>query len=272
LRAARHRFEGVDFHVYSKRAGRPPLVLLHGFLDSAHTFRRLFEGLAARFDLYAVDIPGFGYSRLPDVRELWHIDGIARCMARFLDSVPGLERPLLLSHSMGGLVALHMEEYWRRREGRPFFRELHMIGPAILRLPVEERDAIRGLLYPKSVAEIRILLGKLYYRDFPALPGIVLRGLLRSWSRREYEYLAENTIEFEERIFFTPERLKAMDVPIRAYSGSADELFAGASGRLLRELEFIGLYEIEDAGHAPHLEKPEQFLRIFLRQAAPGIG
>ena len=43
----------------------PPLLLVHGLMTTAYTWRYVFESLAQRFTVYAVDLPGAGRTSTP---------------------------------------------------------------------------------------------------------------------------------------------------------------------------------------------------------------
>lgn len=46
--------------------GAPNVLLLHGFPTSSHMFRTLIPALADRYHVVAPDLPGFGFSDMPD--------------------------------------------------------------------------------------------------------------------------------------------------------------------------------------------------------------
>ncbi len=69
-------------------AGRPKLLLLHGFPTSSHMFRDLIPLLADRFHIVAPDLPGFGQSDDPKANSF---DSIADTIERFTEMI-GLER------------------------------------------------------------------------------------------------------------------------------------------------------------------------------------
>ncbi|MCG5238326.1 alpha/beta fold hydrolase [Azospirillum doebereinerae] len=98
---------------YYERAGRigsTPLVAIHGASQDTLSWRYAIDALAERYDVVAVDLPGHGKSGLaigagasggalastPDNAR--HV--LALCAAL------GLERPILMGHSMGGGVAV----------------------------------------------------------------------------------------------------------------------------------------------------------------------
>lgn len=68
------RMETIDadnlkiFYREAGEPGSPQLVLLHGFPASSHQYRNLIPSLADKFQVIAMDYPGFGYSDMPDPR------------------------------------------------------------------------------------------------------------------------------------------------------------------------------------------------------------
>lgn len=56
------------FYREAGEPGSPQLVLLHGFPASSHQYRNLIPSLADKFQVIAMDYPGFGYSDMPDPR------------------------------------------------------------------------------------------------------------------------------------------------------------------------------------------------------------
>lgn len=82
----------------------PPLLLLHGLLGYSFSWRFALPALAEKATVYAVDMPGAGFSDRP-----LHTNGNFRAQAerllRFLDSV-GVASCDLLGTSYGGAVAM----------------------------------------------------------------------------------------------------------------------------------------------------------------------
>ncbi|ODT20727.1 MAG: esterase [Mesorhizobium sp. SCN 65-12] len=96
--------DGNRIHYVETGEGRP-IVFLHGLGAQLHQFRHpLFGRMGPGYRLIALDRPGSGYStrargatgRLPEQADL---------VRRFIETL-GLERPLLVGHSLGGAVAL----------------------------------------------------------------------------------------------------------------------------------------------------------------------
>lgn len=275
-----HAGTGLRWSYYYRCSGRPPLVLLHGFLDSSHTWRRLFAALSERYDLYAVDVPGFGSTALPPVRELWRIQAFARNLGRFLFDESGLDlqNATILSHSMGGMIAAHLVRQLplitRRRPGTAPVKELHLIAPGFVKLSARERDERRRTLFPRTPAEVRELLRRLYSANLPELGLPVILGLLEEWSQPGYHYLAENTIEDEDEIFFRPAEVGTLGVPVSLYWGDDDGITGiELARRIVKAAPQIRLAVIPGAGHALHLDRTEEMLAAFLENAdrAPAL-
>lgn len=98
---------GVRLHYVVQGQG-PTLLLLHGNATMAEDFRLcgLFQRLARRFRVIAIDRPGFGYSTRPR-GTLWSAPAQARLLLealRMLDAEPAI----VLAHSWGTMVALEM--------------------------------------------------------------------------------------------------------------------------------------------------------------------
>lgn len=97
--------DGVRLH-YIERGSGPPVVLLHGNQTMAEDFAisGVFDLLAQRHRVIAFDRPGFGYSDRPR-RTVWTPAAQAALIHKALKQL-GVERPVVLGHSWGGLLAL----------------------------------------------------------------------------------------------------------------------------------------------------------------------
>jgi pimeloyl-ACP methyl ester carboxylesterase len=96
--------DGNRIH-YVETGEGPPIVFLHGLGGQLRHFTGpLFGEFGPGYRLVALDRPGSGYSSRP-----WGASGglseQARVVRRFIEE-RGLERPLVVGHSLGGAVAL----------------------------------------------------------------------------------------------------------------------------------------------------------------------
>ena len=97
--------DGLPVHCIVHGRGRP-VVLVHGNGTMAEDFAisGLIDRLAARYRVIAIDRPGFGYTARPRHR-VWTAQAQAVLLHRVLEQLD-VERPLVVGHSWGTLVAL----------------------------------------------------------------------------------------------------------------------------------------------------------------------
>jgi len=84
-----------------------PLVLLHGLGSSRQAWNPVIPALAARFDVIAVDLPGFGDSNPVPAQTKPTPAALAAAVAGLLDDL-GVTAPHLAGNSLGGWVALEL--------------------------------------------------------------------------------------------------------------------------------------------------------------------
>ena len=94
--------DGVGLH-YVRQGRGPVVVLVHGLGGFAESWRRTIAALAARADVLALDLPGFGFSAKPRAR--YDLEFFVRALHGFLDAV-GVGTASLVGHSLGGAVAV----------------------------------------------------------------------------------------------------------------------------------------------------------------------
>jgi len=92
---------GISLWVATHGSGRP-LILLHGGLMSGETFGPVLPALAARHQVFTVDLQGHG--RTKDIDRPLDLQLMADDVAAMIDHL-GLDRPDVVGFSLGGGVA-----------------------------------------------------------------------------------------------------------------------------------------------------------------------
>jgi pimeloyl-ACP methyl ester carboxylesterase len=106
--ASRSRKEDDMTRLAFTRVGSgPPLVLLHGIGLSRRAWDPVVPALGERFDVLALDLPGFGESALLPPQEEPIPAVLAASAADLLDTL-GIGSPHLVGNSLGGWVALEL--------------------------------------------------------------------------------------------------------------------------------------------------------------------
>jgi pimeloyl-ACP methyl ester carboxylesterase len=262
--------------VFYHRAGRGrPLVLLHGFLLSHWSFRRIVPLLAADHEVIALDLPGFGESdRPPPDQYRYDETGFAETVIGALDEL-GLERASLLGHSLGGSVALAVAARRPERVDR-----LVLVSPMVYPFPIP----------PEGQALLLPYLGPVLFRTLYTR-GVLRRYMVRSLYRDPalvtddwVDYLWERVnrpggleamhaaMRFCANPAAIPRLLRAVRAPSLVIWGEDDRLFPRASAaRLTADLPGSELVLVPRCGHNPAEEKPDALVdavRPFLAAGA----
>jgi pimeloyl-ACP methyl ester carboxylesterase len=93
---------------YTRAGSGPPLVMLHGAPSDSRAWQWMMPDLARDHTVVAWDAPGFGKSS--DIDDSWRAPDFADALAAFVAAL-GLERPHLVGHSFGTMVALSLFRY-----------------------------------------------------------------------------------------------------------------------------------------------------------------
>lgn len=101
--------DGVEvFYRESGDNSSPTLLLVHGFPTSSHMFRRLVAELSDAFHVVAPDLPGFGFTRVPDTRNyVYTFDALAATLRAFVDAL-NLHRYVLYVFDYGAPVGFRL--------------------------------------------------------------------------------------------------------------------------------------------------------------------
>lgn len=252
----------------------PPLLLLHGYGDSADTWRPVLDELGRRDRrALAVDLPGYGRaSKLAAGPVLPQLDAFAHALIRRLAEETG-QRVVVAGNSLGGAIALRAGEH----------RDLPLAGlvpvaPAGLELPrwfdVIERDPVlRRLLalpIPIPDAVLRASVAAVYRRlVFPdgakVAPGIVDMFVAHHPGRSGVAALLEAGRRLLPELSEDPFDLARIEVPVRLVWGTRDRMVPHAgSRRVLDALPDTELVLLHGVGHCPQLEVPGRMAELLL--------
>ena len=98
--------DGVEvFYRSAGNPGAPVVLLLHGFPTSSFMFRELIPRLADQYRVIAPDLPGFGFTDVPEDRKYkYSFDSLSRTVEAFTD-VLGLKQFALYASTTARLLA-----------------------------------------------------------------------------------------------------------------------------------------------------------------------
>jgi pimeloyl-ACP methyl ester carboxylesterase len=106
-----HKIEADGINVFYRAAGdaaAPVLLLLHGFPTSSFMFRDLMLRLADRYRVIAPDLPGFGFTEVPEKRNYkYSFDALAGTVQAFTDAL-GLKSYAIYVFDYGAPTGLRL--------------------------------------------------------------------------------------------------------------------------------------------------------------------
>jgi pimeloyl-ACP methyl ester carboxylesterase len=245
--------EGKRVHYAERRGGRRPVVFLHGgFGSSSELWTRAMEALPPEYSAFAIDnflrsdAPPGGYS----------VPQFAHRAGRFIEQL-GLERAVLVGHSMGGVtVQLAALEFPASTEGLV----LVCTGPAMT-----NHEAARRWLNE--------------LRDEGHKPGTI-REISRNWFHRPvpeffegYAQRAETAplqamIDVQASLIETDVRPRLHEIacPALVVWGRYDTGRTMEHARaLLDGIPDSEFAPMEESGHSPMVETPQAFDAAFHR-------
>jgi pimeloyl-ACP methyl ester carboxylesterase len=147
------RYNEGKIHYYDQGNG-DPIVLIHGYLESAEIWNSLAAKLSKRFRVISVDLPGHGFSDIFEKSS--SMESMATMIRELLDSLD-INKVFLAGHSLGGYVTLaFLELYPERLAGYCLFHS-HPFADSHEAIEKREREikivmaGKKDLMYPDNV-------------------------------------------------------------------------------------------------------------------------
>lgn len=271
-----HRLElaGYRTRALELEGDGPPLLLLHGFGDSADTWRLILDLLARRGRrALAVDLPGYGRAdRLAaDGPVLEHYRAFAAAAVRRLADEHG--EVVLCGNSLGGAIALRAAE-----DPDLPLAGVVPVAPAGFDMPVwfrliEADPLLRALLaapVPLPPIVVRRLVGQIYrtlafHQPANVPPAVVRTFTAHHASRGRVLKLMANGRRLLPELTgcFDLERVQ---VPVLLVWGDRDRMVSHDGSRHVLAALPDTTYELLDGvGHCPQLEAPERLIAALDR-------
>jgi pimeloyl-ACP methyl ester carboxylesterase len=279
-----HRLVDVaGVRTYVAEAGEgPPVLLIHGYGDTADGWRRVVPGLLKDHRVVAIDMPPFGRSSAPPKGKL--LDFYGDYFPTLLDELE-IERTTVIGHSLGGAVSL--------------------------RLAIQNPDRVErlGLVAPAGLGSAppwwwHALTARALWQGALSIPSPLTTPLVRLGLRTFLQLrLVDNPRRFDEEIAhlvqmhgsgrdlklllaaghacidsYTGTLLEeslALDIPLWMLWGRGDGLVPSVHARAFeRAHPEAKVHVLDDCGHYPHIEVPLRFnklLRRWLDATAPQV-
>lgn len=260
---------------YVRAGSGPPLLLVHGLLTSAYSWRYVIAPLAEKYTVVAVDLPGAGKSDAPaDLSES------PRVLGELLDGFVkqlGWEKAYVVGNSMGGYVTLWWALAHPERFERLFI--IHSPGFAETRLYAMHMllwfEASKGLLATLTRDPEQFALDNCHYHDM----SLISREQTREYGRQLAD--PERRECFRRNLFETmdpwtmrelPEAIAAQParVPVKLLWAREDALVSPKFGPRYQELlPGSELVWLEESSHFTQVDQPGRTVEEIVKFDPP---
>jgi pimeloyl-ACP methyl ester carboxylesterase len=252
------------FHRDLGGAGRPPLVILPGFLGSSRNWQTAGAGLASRFHVRALDLRNHGCS--PGSSEMT-FDAMIEDVQGWMEA-QDLATATLLGHSMGGKVAMRLACRYPARVAR------------LIAIDIAPKEYAGMAQRAEVIAMNELRLDGLRSR---AEAELRLEGRVDSWAMRKFiTSLLERdagghwrwTVNLPVLTAALPELVKPPLEPGDRFDGPASFILGGKSrfveagdhAIIRRHFPAATIMTIAESGHNPHIESRKAFVQAVLSE------
>lgn len=264
---------GLQVHCRSLGSGGPVLFFLHGSFLSMRSWRLVFEPLAERYSVIAIDRPAFGSTArplpVPGKPNPYSPEGQADLVAALLEKL-GHPQAVLVGNSTGGTIALLTAiRHPQRVSGLVLADAMVYSGYATSEFPPWLYPLLKAGA-PAGGGFAKLMIASAFnrlHRTFRHDPSTAAEELLLAyrrdmmqgnWGRAFWELLlSSHNLGLEDR-------LGGIAVPVLVMTGDHDRMVKPAETvRLSEVLPNAVLKVVPECGHLPQEEKPEIFMETL---------
>ena len=255
---------------YVKVGQGPPLVLLHTLRTQLDMYQKVIPELSQRFEIYALDYPGHGFSDIPQAE--YGPETFINSVSGFLDQL-GIEHATVAGESIGGTISLVLAARHNPRVQR------------VIAVNPYDYDAGRGLRRSSAVANLifglndvpvvggtvtrlrqysifkKVMEGGVFHKN--ALPPALLREMYdvgnRPYHHHAFMSLVAHWADWEK----AQAEYNRIDVPVLLVYGDHDWSRPEEREANLRAIQGARMTVVKDAGHFLSLDAPEALTRLI---------
>jgi pimeloyl-ACP methyl ester carboxylesterase len=258
--------------IYRVAGSGPPVVLIHGMVNSSRHWEEVALRLADRYTVIAPDLIGHGDSAA--VRGDYSIGAHAASIRDML-AVIGIDRATIVGHSLGGGVAMQFFYQFPQRTERLVLVSSgglgHEVSPLLRSAALPGVSGLIGLLAHRRVLDALWELGK-RLRARGHSKGVYVQAVVRALrpleqpgARAAFLHTLRSVIDVHGQRVSAVDRLYLLgSMPTLVVWGERDHTIPLEHGRAMHEAVPHSHFEtLPRAAHFPHLEDPEGLARVL---------
>jgi pimeloyl-ACP methyl ester carboxylesterase len=247
--------------IYRITGSGPPVVLIHGMINSSRHWERVALRLADRYTVIAPDLIGHGDSATP--RGDYSL-GAHAAVIRDLLSAIGVDSASIVGHSLGGGVAMQFFWQFPQRTQRLVLVSSGGLGHEVS--PLLRSMAVPGIgLVVAAAAHPRVVAGVASLGPQGRNVARALRPLADPGARRAFLQTLRAVIDVRGQKVSAADRLYLLEgVPTLVVWGERDHTIPVEHGVATHRAIPRSRFEtLPRAAHFPHLEDPEGLARVL---------
>jgi pimeloyl-ACP methyl ester carboxylesterase len=253
--------DGIRVRYLESGVGNTNHVLfIHGLGSASDRWMKIPETLGSNFHSIALDLPGFGESDKPEGIE-YSIDHFRRFVVSFLKEVlVSSEKITIIGHSLGGYIASEIAI-----QNQDLVNQLVLIDSSgMLKQPTPILKQYLAAAMNPTQENVRKAFEKMV-ADPSRVPAKLVDGFIRRINMPHAKHAFESTLAYSTSTQIGIERLRQIkDIATLIIWGVADNVIPlEHSGFFKDSINDSQLEIIDDAGHAPFAEKPDQVSEIL---------
>ena len=165
--------DGIDLCFTEQGSGAPPLLFVHGWACDHSYFQPQLDAFSGAHRCVSVDLRGHGESAKPE--QAYTMPAFADDLA-WLSGQLGLQRPVVIGHSMGGVIALALAQRYPELVGALVLVDSPVVPPAAT---AEQIAKLFGALRAPDYLEVarQFVSGMFLPSSDPALKARVIAGM-----------------------------------------------------------------------------------------------
>lgn len=265
---------GTDTRALELAGDGPPILFLHGFADSADTWRPMLGRLAqAGRRAMAIDLTGFGAASELDPSQplLPQWDAVVSASILQLHEAND-EEVIVVGNSLGGCLSMRAAE----RPDLPV-AGIVPIAPAGLHMarwfPIIESERLIRLLRHSPLPVPEVIVREVVSRVYRTLafhdPGAADAAIVSSFAKHIGTLeRSMGILDVGRRLLpelESPFDLGAIDCPLLLVWGERDRMvYTDGAERVLRTVDYSDVEILPDCGHCPQVEAPERMVELLL--------
>lgn len=257
--------------IYQSKGAGPAALLVHGNSCSSHAYQRQLESaLGEKYRLVAMDLPGHGQSpRASDPQATYNLPGYARAVVEVAKQL-GLTNAVFVGWSLGGHLLLEASAQLPNAAGWMIFGTPPLAFPPAMAEAFLPNPAMGAAFKPDLSEEEIAGFASAFFKPGTPVPALFLEDIRRTdGPARGLMAASIAPGGYADEI----EIVAKLSAPLAILHGEHEQLVNRAYIQTLKmpTLWRGAVQVIQDAGHAPQWEQPEQFnalLEAFLQETA----